>query len=369
MDFWNEPHTHLLIHRGDEVSPGDTIHFMDWDGTVVLPIRGKLFIERRADDWKWVFPEVPDRLRNLEGIVCFISNQSKASAENDRGLNEQLRAVWKEIGWKREPWFFGAFVKDYQFRKPSPGSIHLFRELSGWNGTPTRYIGDAIGRPCDHSACDRHLAENAGLEICPPETFFLGESIEIPREDWSPLRDIPPASTVILGEGGDRLDIPDEIQVLLMRGAPASGKSKLAERIQELYPHQWLVVSQDQYKSLEKTLERARRPLIAGRKVIIDRTHPDEASRKPCIQLAQELRKKIGIVSLETPTEIQNHLNHYRAKKNGTKPIPTVVYRKYHKCARAPQEGEGEGLDWVASVPFVWEGSEEERGELRRWFD
>jgi bifunctional polynucleotide phosphatase/kinase len=365
MDFWNEPHTNLLIHRGDDVSAEDTVHFMDWDGTVVLPIRGKLFIERRTDDWKWVFPEVPDRLRNIEGVVCFISNQSKANAENDRGLNEQLRAAWKEIGWKREPWFFGAFVKDYQFRKPSPGSIHLFRELSGWKGTPTRYIGDAIGREGDHSACDRHLAENAGMEICPPETFFLGKTIEIPREDWSPLRDIPTDATIILGSG---LDIPDDIQVLLMRGAPASGKSNLAERIQEQIPHQWVVVSQDQYKSLGKTLGVAQNLLIAGRKVIIDRTHPDEASRKPCIQLARELHKKAGIVSLETPTEIQNHLNHYRATKKRTKPIPAVVYRKYHKCASTPQEG-AEGLDWMASVPFVWEGNEEKRGDLCRWFD
>jgi DNA 3'-phosphatase len=364
MDFWNEPHTHLLIHRGDEVSPEDTVHFMDWDGTVVLPIRGKLFIDRRADDWKWVFPEVPDRLRNLEGIVCFISNQSKASAENDRGLNEQLRAVWKEIGWKREPWFFGAFVKDYQFRKPSPGSIHLFRELSGWKGTPTRFIGDAIGRPCDHSACDRHLAENAGLEICPPETFFLGETIEIPREDWSPLRDIP--------SGNKRdtmwdIEIPDDIQVLLMRGAPGSGKSYLAEWIQKQNPDQWLIVSQDKCKSLKETLSKAKRVLSTGQKVIIDRTHPDETSRRPFIQLAQELHKKVGILSVETPIEIQNHLNHFRAMKNGSKPVPIIVYRKYNKCASILVIDED--FDWFQSVPFQWQCKEEERTEMRRWFD
>ena len=57
------------------------------------------------------------------------------------------------------------------------------------------YVGDAAGRPNDHSDCDRALALNAGVRFHTPEAFFLGESTTVP----STLRTYDPR--VLDGEG------------------------------------------------------------------------------------------------------------------------------------------------------------------------
>lgn len=66
-------------------------------------------------------------------------------------------------------------------------------------------VGDALGRPNDHSDCDLKFAENIGIKILSPEIAFLFESIK---------------------------KIPKTTQeIIIMVGFPGSGKTYLSKEI------------------------------------------------------------------------------------------------------------------------------------------
>lgn len=347
-----------IVIEGDKPLRCDPVLFLDWDDTIIRPIHGKIFRERRADDWKFTCSNVSTKLNNWPGLIVIVSNQLPIgkNPEWEDGLRKQFESVMGKLTLAKKPWFFGATQKDYIFRKPSIGILTKFNELTGWSILPnTMFVGDAAGRSSDHSSVDRHFAENGGLKFLTPEEFFMKQVVILPEESWCP-QSCSIESTFIP-------EIPSEIKVLLLQGAPASGKTTIGRELQEMG---WVCISQDELKSLSKCVKAAEFELEQGNRIYIDRTHSSCESRAPFLKLARDYNVLAGILVLKTPKMIQEHLNHFRAFFHGgnTKPIPEVVYRTYEKNYQPIQLSES--FAWVAELEWSYNGNEEEL--FRRWY-
>lgn len=337
--FWDITLPELLVHKGDVPEYNDEVLFMDWDDTIVSPVDVKMFIYRLKEKWKWTFDNVIEKLSNYPGIIVFFSNQSKASYDNDKGLSHQIEDVVQHIQFKRNFWFFGALKRDYVFRKPSSGMFQEFCRLTSWKPTYTPlFVGDAAGRYGDHSSVDRHLADNLGFCYKVPDEFFLGQEVILPEEEWAPYN-IDSANEVIP-------TVPADISIILLHGAPASGKTTFANKLSG-----YKILNQNEIGTLPKLLKQARLDLAQHRRIIIDKEHPTRESRLVFIELAREFHVKIGLIHIWTPNAICNHLNHYRAMINGIKPVAEITIKTFWKKYEKPILNEG--FDWIEKYDFV----------------
>ena len=288
----------LFYHQGE-------IHenylFIDYDGTIILQKNGKCPTLRKSGDWKYVFPNIPNVLKNFNVVI--ITNQKNIKDNKKQGFITQISEVFTDI----KPWIFVA-AKDDNYRKPNTGIMDVFKKLTGFNGK-SFYVGDACGRKNDHSTCDLHFAKNLGWEFKTPEMFFNEEKNNIPDEP----------NIFELGKM-DLPKIPDNIKILFLQGPPACGKSTIAKRYPEFF-----VINQDELKTLNKCVKTAKEKLKEGKKIIIDRTNPNEESMKPFM----ELNDNFGILTIKIDKLMNKHMNYYRAWKNGTKRIPDLVYNIY----------------------------------------
>ncbi|CDJ27877.1 polynucleotide kinase-3'-phosphatase, putative [Eimeria mitis] len=102
---------------------------------------------------------------------------------------------------------------------------------------------------------------------------------------------------------------PQELVILI--GAPGSGKSTLVER---LFPHH-AVVRQDDLKVKAKCVEVCERLLREGRSVVIDRQNTTKEDRQIFIELAKQHGKncKVRGIALLWPKEVCLHLGLFRS--------------------------------------------------------
>ena len=345
-----------IVFHGETPLGGEPVLFLDWDDTIVRPIHGKIFRERNANDWKFTSSNVPSKLNNWPGVIVIVSNQLPIgkNPEWEDGLRKQFESVIQKLRLVKKPWFFGATQKDYIFRKPSRGILDKFIELTNWTVLPdTIYVGDAAGRPGDHSTSDRHFAENSGLKFFTPEEFFLKQSVNLPVEPWCPQDCL--VQPIVLPE------IPSDIKVLLLQGAPASGKTTIGRRLCE---KGWVCISQDELKTLSKCLKAAEQELEQGNRIYIDRTHPSCESRAPFLKLARDYQVLAGAFVFNTPKVVQEHLNHFRAASSDGKLIPDVVYRTYEKNYEPIQLYES--FAWSFTLDWCYDGMHEDI--FRKWY-
>eukprot|EP01127_Copromyxa_protea_P017508 TRINITY_DN533_c1_g2_i3.p1 TRINITY_DN533_c1_g2~~TRINITY_DN533_c1_g2_i3.p1 ORF type:complete len:216 (-),score=38.55 TRINITY_DN533_c1_g2_i3:1032-1679(-) len=167
----------------------------DFDGSLVHTSVRK----RGPDAWSILYPGIPKALFKLqeEGYTLVIfSNQAdigktvKAEARERAILEKQGRFLgFLEHCMNLHPTlsihilvatgYNGRKKKDEEFsvdiyRKPQPG---MFDFLVSKMGSPpdlssSFFVGDAAGRPNDHSDCDLKFAETVGLSFHLPEDFF-----------------------------------------------------------------------------------------------------------------------------------------------------------------------------------------------------
>lgn len=141
--------------------------------------------------------------------------------------------------------------QSYAYRKPSPLMwYHFIEKLNGnlkINKEESFYCGDAAGRSAspttkkDFSADDKIFATNTGLPFHTPESFFLGESRNLPNscniagngQSNLLLTKVP----VISGGQVSGLIKERPLEVVLMVGGPGSGKSTFVLSKMKNYVH------------------------------------------------------------------------------------------------------------------------------------
>lgn len=357
----------------------------DLDSTIITTSTGAKF-PKYASDWRFLNMRVRSMIRSKheEGywVVVFTNQGGIANGKIDeRFLRERFQGIAKSLD---VPVAFYAATLNNRYRKPARGMWDRFVEdCKGVmvDKEMAFYVGDAAGRgkapgrKKDYSDSDRKFAINAGVRFYTPEMFFDGidESIDkIPLKGFDP-RSYSNAENMV-GETEESSEILDSFRkiisppeladtlfereeskqcMVILIGFPGSGKSTLTARYfsQKGFER----INMDTLRTKARCLKATREALKDGKCVIIDNTNPRPDSRKAFIDVAKAHDKDIPIycIVMDTPRDISEHLNSYRARlaNNPALFIPAVGYHTFAKYFEEPSLEER--ISQIGRVKFV----------------
>lgn len=265
----------------------DQLYGFDLDGTLIGSVRDGLIhvninIKKKLTE-----------LSETSDIVIF-TNQF-AAPEN---LESILSRIVSELGI---PVHLYAALKKDKFRKPETGMFDLLPKKY----KKITFVGDAAGREGDFSDSDLVFSKNIGATFKTPEEFF----------DYS-------------------FEIPEEIQLIILVGFPASGKTTLVK--DHLEKIDFVSVSRDELGTIPRCVKRAKELLKEGKHVVIDNLNATRDARKmfifPGINTAC-IRINKGMLECMSRNE-------KREKK-----VPKIVFYKFRKSFEDPSLDEG--FSWI----------------------
>jgi bifunctional polynucleotide phosphatase/kinase len=327
---------------------------IDLDHTIIRPKSGNTFPTGPAD-WKFVHENIPRKLieqSKTHQIVIF-SNQNRTK-KHIADIFAKIDAVWKSICCNTAlplPSIFIATEKD-QYRKPLPGMYDEYRRMRSLTCSSERanacvseieiapiiYVGDAAGRDGDHSTDDRGFAANCGFEFKTPEEYFEFDGVpNIISQPMLLVEDIIKKSRDISTSFNEpsKLEPVDHQEMIILIGAPASGKSTFAAALasKSLSAHRYIITSKDAHNDIS-----ARDAIRAGFSVIIDNTNPDDAAREPYVKIADEYNVPIRYVYFKRSNDELRYLNLARSYYQHVPQIPAVAYNIFNSRLRLPKQ-------------------------------
>ncbi|KAL5635604.1 hypothetical protein ACGC1H_004417 [Rhizoctonia solani] len=297
-----------------EQKPTSKVAMFDLDDTLVARKSGKKFSDD-PDDWKLWATNVGDKLREAVSngfSIIVISNQAGLPVKDREAKWKQKIPKIAQSALSDIPFrIFAAKQKD-GFRKPMLGMWDaLVEEFKNENvvidKAASYFVGDAAGRivPKDHSAVDRKLALNMGIQFYTPDEFFKGKEVKLP-----PLSGFHPSKL----EATDPIptltsSTPSEIVVFV--GSPGCGKSSIFKK--QFAPAGYIHINQDTLKDKKKCVKETERIISEGGRCVVDNTNRDKATRAEYIEVAKRLKCPIRCVWFDIPPELAWHNNMYRA--------------------------------------------------------
>ena len=288
---------------------GDKIFATDLDGTLIRTRKARF----AKDEYDYAF--LPNCIKTLKNYIqkgytiAIFTNQKR----NPKIMISRIENVLADlINEGINPWVFVS-TKDDKYRKPDTAmwGYFIINLEYGINDKSSFYVGDAAGRPQDHSDSDLKFAENIGLKFEVPEDIF--------------------PTTVI--------DIPDYQSMFIFVGNQGSGKSTYYET--NLEPLGWFHASQDKIGTQAKVLKEIEKSLKEGKSVAVDATNPTYIKRQDYIKLA---------IKYQIPTLIIYFVrdgygfNQLRTENR----VPTIGYNIYYKNLEEPTEE----LDGVPVIEY-----------------
>ncbi|KAL1947501.1 hypothetical protein VTO73DRAFT_13225 [Trametes versicolor] len=366
------PRRSCLHAISGDPKPSAKVAAFDLDGCL---IQGTFPKKGTPPKFEWWRPIVPKKLKQVhdEGYsIVILTNQAlRTQAQiNDWKKKIPLIAnVLADVPFR----LFAATEKD-GYRKPIPGMWYELERIFAQDGVhidlaASFFIGDAAGRPSDHSSTDRKLALNIGIPFQTPEEYFLGlpaAKYVLPGFNVSSL---PADAPRIEPTEPPLLPAPSSPEVVVFVGYPALGKTSFfrAHFADAGYVH----VNQDTLKTRDKCVKAAEQALADGKSVVVDNTNRDKATRKLYIALAKKHNVPARCIYFAGSIELAWHNNLFRAfalppALAAAEPkrdlVPYGAFTGFRADFEEPEVGEGFGE--VRTVNFVFEGDEEAR---RRW--
>ncbi|KAJ5142000.1 hypothetical protein N7526_002995 [Penicillium atrosanguineum] len=361
----------------------------DLDSTLIKTKSGNTF-PRSATDWQWWNTVVPGKLRELKSdgfqVVVF-SNQKKIAIQKDikagsgeskslATFKEKLTAMMNEL---QVPISVYAATTDAEYRKPRLGMWKEFQDdydldVTGIDMKKSFFVGDAGGRPGDHSAADLGFASNAGLKYNTPEEFFLGQAPGQTNDTFNPK------SYMEMDLNGPVVKFTRKhpLELVIFCGSPGAGKSSYYWN--NLEPLGYERVNQDILKTVSPTsstrdqppdtsqrpkcLKVARELLEAKKSVVVDNTNANIETREYWTSLAKELNVPIRCVQFISTSELCKHNNAVRASNKELNPesrtsLPGIAFGDFGRRFQEPTLGEG--FEDIIPVKFQFVGNEEAR--------
>ncbi|KAL5337001.1 polynucleotide kinase 3 phosphatase-domain-containing protein [Aspergillus crustosus] len=341
----------------------------DFDSTLVSTASGNKFA-RGPGDWKWWNPSVPSKLQklNADGYqVTIISNQKAVSLKTDKkgvesksliNFKDRVSAVMKQLGI---PLSVYAATEDNEYRKPRAGMWREFIDdydfdVTGVDASESVFVGDAAGRPGDHSSVDRGFAVNAGIPFRTPEEFFLDAASEPIVESFDPSLYLKTDSTE---EASPPFSRNSPLELVIFCGSPAAGKSTFYWNYLE--PLDYERVNQDILRSRLKCIKVAKEHLAAKKSVAVDNTNADLDTRAQWVDVAKEANVPIRCVYFSTPPELCKHNNAVRASNTSLNPetrelVPKIAFSDFLRRFEEPTLFEG--FQDIIRVDFQFRGDD-----------
>jgi len=233
-----------------------------------------------------------------------------------------------------------ASVQDDLYRKPRWGLYDVV--FNKYKLKPEFYCGDALGRKGDFSDSDLKFALNCNIKIKSPENIFLNQNTKNINISYPKLNNNN-------GNINDnKISIPNEKEIIIIVGMPASGKSHIAAEIQSrgfIKNKLYQIINRDKLKTIEKCIKVCESTLKLNLSVIIDNTNPTIEDRKKFIDLAKKYSYTIRCVLFNIPLDIVIHNNYYRyitsQSTSNCALIPKIAYNIYKSKYSQPEIKEG----------------------------
>lgn len=297
---WTYPAPTLAVYIPEELT--ETTGYLaifDLDGTLVSP--KKAFVRGGKGDFSFL----PGRLEKLKELyndeysIIIVTNQKVRSPKEKNLRLERIEEIVEAIGL---PISVYVALGDDKYRKPKPG---IWKEIKANYGEPVEafYVGDADGQPGSHADSDLKWAEKIGIPFYPVRDYFVQELPKLPKNE-------------------------KEAKIILMVGAPGSGKSTLVNELVERYDAVHL--EQDQIGTAAKVITRAKKELAAGNSIIVDATHATHKSRQPYYALTQQYNVPVYVFWVMRDGMTSN--------KEREKPVPMIAINTYFARLEPPTE-------------------------------
>jgi bifunctional polynucleotide phosphatase/kinase len=301
-----------IIYKINDATIKEKMASFDYDWTIVNPKDGKTF-PSSIDDWVWLYPEVPEKIKQYhedDYMIVIFTNQSK------EWKREQIKMVMEQL----EIPLFIVIAMDKTEYKPNP---MIFETVFGKivDKEKSFFVGDALGRKSDFSDSDKVFAENIGVKCYSPEDVFTNktDAFELPV---IPLSDIP--------------------EIIIMVGYPGSGKSTIARNICK--NEKYILISGDIYKTPGKMRKAAREYILKSKSIVFDATHGSHKKRKEFIEFGEKYYCEVTCVHVATSLEVSYKRNKSRCVEEQ---VPKIAYSVYKKYYNEPNEEEGFTLHTV----------------------
>jgi bifunctional polynucleotide phosphatase/kinase len=310
----------------------------DLDSTLVKPKIGTKGngngFPINEDDWQYNYDVTKHILKKLSKIgycLIIISNQAGISQgkQSSKEWKTKLNNICKDL--KLEMYVFCS-IRNNKYRKPLPTWLYELVDLEKINEMDRSlsfYCGDACGRKGDYSNTDYKFALNCMVKFKTPESLFLGEHIELPEIDYPKIR----SNNVNFNF------IPQKKEMVIMVGYPGSGKSYIAKKLKIDFDYE--VINQDTLKTKAKCVSTAKKAMVEGKSLVIDRTNSSINDRAEWVDLAKKNNYTSRIIYMTTSKDISMHNNHYRNLVYNTNVVPKIVYNKFGSSFETPNIKEG----------------------------
>jgi len=278
---------------------GDKIFATDLDGTLIRTKKSRF----AKDEYDYAF--LPNRIKTLKNYIskgftiAIFTNQKRLP---NVMINKVQNVLNDLINEGINPYVFVS-TKDDNYRKSNLGMWQYFEDIfvNNINYESSLYVGDAAGRPQDHSDADIRFAQRADIKFYTPEEIFAN----------------------------NELDIPDYQSMFITVGNQGSGKTTFYNN--NLEPLGWIHANQDKLGSQAKVLKEIERALKEGKSVYVDATNPSYSKRQDYIKLA---------IKYQIPTLILYFVSDgYGFNKLRTENrAPDLCYNMYYKNLEEPSE-------------------------------
>jgi len=274
---------------------------LDFDGTLVKPKEGRQF-PKDVEDWQFTRDSVPETVKGLAKgrQIVLVTDQTKPWKV------DQIKTVMREIGVEYTAVIGG------KTHKPSTA---LFDSVfPTFNRSDSLYIGDAGGREGDWSDVDKKFATAVGVKFYSPEEVFPLEEIVAPKS----VKQVN----------------PEEKEVVILVGYPASGKSTIAKTVLKDYYR----VDGDILKTAAKMVKDAEKHL--DQSIVFDSTAGTKERRAEYVAFAKKHDLPVRVFWMQTPIDVAIERNKQRGLEGGVK-IPSIVFAVYRKRFEEPVPEEG----------------------------
>ncbi|KAH9026819.1 polynucleotide kinase 3 phosphatase-domain-containing protein [Lactarius pseudohatsudake] len=352
-------------------------------------------------EWEWWKAVVPQMLKETHDSgysVVLISNQNiKSAALTDwKKKIPLIAAAVPDLPFR----IFAATAKD-GYRKPMPGMWFELERIFAEEGVTIGQFGALLlltvhsfvskirvllillvtppGAPATFASTDRKFALNIGVQFYTPEEYFLKirpAPHTLPGFHVSSLRECENMTYASFraqcSPVAPVLPPDPHTEIVVFVGPPCLGKSTFYRT--HFAPAEYVHVNQDTLGSRPKCVKAAEEALVAGKSCVIDNTNRDVQTRKYYLDVAKRLQVPTRCFSFQGSTELAWHNNLYRAYARpasvvAREPVRTLVpytaIAGFADAYEAPSVKEG--FAEVRDVPWIFEGSEEERRHWSMW--
>ena len=310
-----------LINRSSSSKTKRTFAIFDLDDTLT---------NRNESNFK--SKSVSDKLIELAEthIIAIVSNQYKTTLKQWEAREEKLINEFLKID---VPVVISvAFDKD-RYRKPN---IQLLKEIEKELGyridkETSFFCGDAAGRKKrsdgkkDFSISDRFLAHNFGIKFYTDTEYFnrgnRSESYIDPYKSGITLVE-PYTPAEALAKLESEIDL-DRVDVIIMVGPQASGKTTLAKELAGSLGFTHL--EKDKFKS--RFEKKVNSELSSGNKVVVDFTGATENQRNKVLDVIPN--EGIIYVYFNLPKKLIFHMDFLRSSGLGRRQLPNVAIHTY----------------------------------------